>query len=185
MDKYVFLDIDDVLLPWDFPNLKWLKEFSDFSDWEKSNHKHMNFVSRELLSLVNLLMGEHIYWLTTWELTGMGANVLFSDTLELPRYKELPYIGEYYNNIRGIWVMNSPGTMNKNWWKGEMIDRFITELDTEDYKLLWIDNELEHHLHLQDPMVVKTSQIPQVKHLSPYPVLTRQQIQTAADWLNE
>lgn len=184
MDKYVFLDIDDVILPWDFPNLKTLKEYSGFTDWEKANQKHMNFVSRELLNLVYTLMGEHIYWLTTWELHGGGANVLFCDSLGMPHYKELSYIGEYYDQIGGLWVTNFAAT-SKNWWKGEMIDRFINELETEDYKLLWIDNELDHHLHIQDPLVVKTSQIPQVKHLSPYPVLTRQQIIEAAEWLNE
>lgn len=184
MEKFVFLDIDDVLLPHDFPNLRWLSDMSGFNDWEKSSHKYMKFVSRDLLNMVNELFGENIYWLTTWELLSMGANVEFCDYLELPHYKELPYIGEYYNQIGGIWVPNAVAPASKNWWKGEMIDRFINELTTEDYKLLWVDNELDHHLLYEDPLVVKTSKIPQVKHLSPYPVLTRRQIQEASDWLN-
>ncbi len=182
MQRFCFLDIDDVVLPHEFPNLKYLREYSGFSDWEKSSHKYMRFVSRELLSLVNLLLGEHIYWLTTWELTGPGANVLFCDSLDLPHYKELPYIGEYYDNVGGIWVANSQ--VNKAWWKAEMLDRFISELDTEDYKLLWIDNEINHHIRIEDPMVKKCLDIPQVHFLSPFPVLTRDEIITAGKWLN-
>lgn len=181
MNKFVFLDIDDVLLPWDFPNIKSLIDHSDFRNWQKVKHPYMNHVSYELLNLVVDSFSEHIYWLTTWELGAQGANKMFCETLGLPKFKEIPFIDAYYNKLRsGLWLANE----EKNyWWKSQILHQFITELPDTNWKAVWIDNEIDDQIR-KDNVHELLDGHPQIKLVSPYPCLTRAQILEAKEWLD-
>jgi hypothetical protein len=178
MNKYVFLDIDDVLLPWDFKLIQEIIDHSGYVNWKKVNHTYMKQFSFDLMNDVNDSLGEHIYWLTTWELHGEGANALFNKKLGFPPYKEIPFIGEYYEALgNGMWMPKAGNT----WWKSSMLKRFVDELEG-DYKIVWIDNEIDEQVErgYVSPGLTMDENILMI---SPYPCLTKAQVQEAKDWL--
>lgn len=173
MLKLAFLDIDDVLLPWDFRTISDIVTHSGFSDWKKPGHPYMKYVSFDLLNHVWGSIGDKTYWLTTWELHNEGANALFAKRLGLEPLKEIPFIGDYFHSL-GLYT----GT---TWWKSTILNRFVSELK-EEYRVVWIDNEINdqirngnvHQELIDDPNILR---------ISCYPCLTKEQIDEAAAWL--
>lgn len=176
MQKFVFLDIDDVILPHDFPNLQNLKDRSGFDDYKKFPHEFMNYVSMDLLNLVNDSFGEHIYWLTTWELHMDGANIMFCDNLGLPHYKQIPWILESYASI-------GPMAGSDFWWKSHILNKFLNELEDQDYKAIWIDNEIGQQT-VNEKIHKELLTNEKLLKVSPKIILTRRQITEAKEWLD-
>lgn len=178
MQNLVFLDIDDVLLPWDFQSIQEIIDHSGFNDWKRVSHPYMKQVSFDLLNTVWNAFQPHLYWLTTWELHGEGANTLFSRRLGLENLQEIPFIGDYYKTIQSGWGRISEPPM---WWKSSILNRFVDDME-EIYRIVWIDNEIDdqirngnvHQSLIDDPNILK---------ISPYPCLTKAQIDEAVQWL--
>lgn len=180
MKKFVFLDIDDVLLPWDFKNIKEVIDHSGFTDWKKVKHPHMNYVSFDLLNALWDSYQPDLYWLTTWELHMDGANALFCNRLGLDKLQEIPFIGDYYQ------MLGSSGWGGKAshsvWWKSSMVLRFLLGLEDDDFKILWIDNEIDDQIR-NNNVDIELIDHPLIKTISPYPCLTKAQIEEGRLWL--
>jgi len=182
LNKYVFHDIDDVLLPWDFPNLKWLSDHTGFDDWQKHKHPNMNYVSYEMLNMIHARYGEHIVWLTTWELHGFGANKNFCDSLGLPHYKEIPFIGDYYKALgSGLYVSGNDAGY---WWKSTMLLKYLEGLEDQDYKAVWIDDEIANQINLNGSVHEELINNPKLLKITTKGAITKNQIQQVKDWLD-
>lgn len=181
--KFLFLDIDDVILPHDFPNLATLNKTSGWNDFHKVQHKYMSVVSPSMLSYIWDNFGDITYWLTTWELTHGGANSLFCDKLKLPHLKELPFIYDQYVRLQegyASWYQRD----KTKWWKSHILYDFVKALDHTDWKIVWIDNEILHQNKVGAVHDLLFDH-PQIKIIAPFPCLTPEQLQDAKDWLEQ
>lgn len=181
-EKFVFLDIDDVVLPHDFPNLATLIKQTGWVDFRKVSHTYMKYVSDSMLSFIWNNFSEITYWLTTWELTIEGANTLFCDKLKLPHLKEIPFIYDKYKALpSGLHAIYEGD--ERRWWKSHMLYDFIQSLDHTDWKIVWIDNEIEaqNQIGAVHDLLIDH---PQIKTVAPYPCLTVTELQDTKDWLD-
>ena len=176
MHKYVFLDIDDVLLPWDFYNLDALKAKTGFHDWKKVPYKHMQYVSQDMLNSITDNFGNYIHWLTTWELSPYGANKNFCKKLGLPNFKTIPFIKDKFKTDYFL----DPNS--DYWWKSSTLRDFLISLPHTDWKGVWIDNDIAHEGHHIHDLLIDH---PQLKLISPDPAITINQIAEAKEWLEE
>lgn len=165
----IILDIDGVLLPWDFANRGGSNEAYDpkglatgFTDWEVVNERYFSFISQDQLGLIQ--KAGDIVWLTTW-LTQPGMIEKFEDVTGFGPHPRVP---------------NQPISRLFSWWKAHNLVRYLedyAEEFAERYeRIVWVDDDIPIMRTHERDEVIRVSPLP-IKFVPTNPVWRRHEIE--------
>lgn len=180
----LLLDIDGVVISWNEP-LHTLEKSTGFNDFAKKDADHFNHVSQDQLCLINDYFGDHIRWLTTWELGPVAlANEKFCKVVGWNAKNSAVWLD--YDGGSGVSDHWRPDmSYHLEWWKaGQVNDLLEMNHPYVQGKVIWVDDELENHWYEVKPMLEKHGALDRFRCIAPYPAWSRKDIEEAYEWAN-